>query len=250
MRRLSILLIDDMKNAILADPCILRFDYRKLIVLRTDFLCLGFGWVLCQPGTDEASNKAVEEYRSSKGFNFMTKESSAILRPVCFGGQKSRGNEVRLHSHLGEIFAGNYGMNKCRHMLFGQRFVWVTDCYAAKFVLSYVGANLAILRLQMRLMCWDVDIVHRNDHYIADADYWLQLGADLCFDPLFKTYLELTRSLRKENPPPTSLPMQPENMPYYRRPRVTTPPDDTANTTDAAHCRAISSALLIDDCCR
>jgi len=35
IRRLSILLIDDMKNAILADPCILRFDYRKLIVLRS-----------------------------------------------------------------------------------------------------------------------------------------------------------------------------------------------------------------------
>jgi len=52
-------------------------------------------------------------------------------------------------------------MNKCRHMLFGQRFVWTTDCYAIKFILSYDGANPAILRLQMRLMCWDVDIVHQ-----------------------------------------------------------------------------------------
>jgi hypothetical protein len=77
----------------------------------------------------------------------------------------------------------------------------------------------------------------------------LQLGADLCFDPLLKTYLELTQSFFKENPPPTSLPMQPENMPYYRGPRITTPPADTANTTDAAHCQAIISALLIDDCC-
>ncbi len=119
--------IDDMKNAILADPCpcILCFDYWKLIVLRTDFSCLGFGWVLCQPGDDEASNKAVQEYCLGKGFNFMTKDSSAILRPVCFGGRKSQGNEVWLHFHLGKIFAGNYGMNKCRHMLFGQRFVWL-----------------------------------------------------------------------------------------------------------------------------
>ena len=57
------------------------------------------------------------------------------------------------------------------HMLFCQRFVWTTACYAIKFILSYDGANPAILRLQMRLMCWDVDIVHRNDHYNADADY-------------------------------------------------------------------------------
>jgi hypothetical protein len=76
--------LEGIKNAILSDPCILRFDYRKLIVLQTDFLCLGFGWVLCQPGDNEASNKAVQEYRSGKGFNFMTKDSSAVLRPVCF----------------------------------------------------------------------------------------------------------------------------------------------------------------------
>ncbi len=28
---------DDMKEAILSDPCLLRFDYQKLIVLHTDF---------------------------------------------------------------------------------------------------------------------------------------------------------------------------------------------------------------------
>ncbi len=33
--------LDVIKNAIVADPCILRFDYRKLIVLWTNFLCLG-----------------------------------------------------------------------------------------------------------------------------------------------------------------------------------------------------------------
>ena len=43
--------------------------------------------------------------------------------------------------------------------------------------------------------------------------------------------------------------MQPENMPYYRGPRVTTPPDDTVDTTDATHCQAIASALLINNCC-
>jgi hypothetical protein len=37
---------DDMRNAIIADPCLQRFDYRKLVVLRTDFSALGFGYVL------------------------------------------------------------------------------------------------------------------------------------------------------------------------------------------------------------
>jgi hypothetical protein len=138
--------------------------------LRTDFSSQGFGYVVCQPGTDAASEAAMAAYHSGSDFSFMTKEYSAVLRPVAFGGRRSRGNEIRLHSHLGECFAGDWAINKNRHMLFGQRFVWVTDCYAARFILSYDGNNPAILRLQMRLMCWDVDIVHRNDIHLTDAD--------------------------------------------------------------------------------
>ena len=83
-------------------------------------------------------------------------------------------------------------------MLFSRRFVWVTDCYAARFILSYDGNNPAVLRLQMRLMCWDVDIVHRNDVHLTDADYWSRLGADICFDPLFKSYLDFDRGIREQ----------------------------------------------------
>ncbi len=119
---------------------------------------MGFGYILLQPGNDEASVRAAQDYRASKGFSFMTKGSQATLRPICFGARQSRGNEVRLHSHLGEGFSGDYAINKCRQHVFGQRFVWVTDCYAIKFILSYEGGDPAILRLQMRLMCWDVDI--------------------------------------------------------------------------------------------
>jgi hypothetical protein len=129
----------------------------------------------CQPGNDETLDAAMKAYRSGEDFSFMTNASTAALRPVAFGSRQCRDNEVRLHSHLGEGFAGDYAMNKCRHYLFGQRFVWVTDCYGIKFILSYDGANHAILRLQMRLMGWDVNIVHRKDHYLADADYWSRL---------------------------------------------------------------------------
>ncbi len=237
--------LDAMKNAILANPCVLRFDYRKLIILRTNFLCLGFGWIFFQPGDNEASNKAVQEYRLGKGFNFMTKESSAVLCPVCFGGRKSRGNEVRLHSHLGEIFAGNYGMNKCRHMLFGQHFVWVTDCYAAKFVLSYDGANPAILRLQMCLMCWDVDIVHQPDVELVDADYWSCLGVDIVYDPLLHDYMVYTMKTRAAHPLPSELPMRPENMPYYRGPRIVQLSPPTAPSADALHIQLLLTDIVL-----
>jgi hypothetical protein len=75
-------------------------------------------------------------------------------------------------------------------MLFGQRFVWVTDCYTAHFILLYNGNNPMVLRQQMHLMCWGVVIVHRNDIHLANVDYWSRLGKDICFDPLFKSYLD------------------------------------------------------------
>ena len=45
----------DLKGSILANPCIQRFDHRKLIVLQTNFSAKGFGYVLLQLGNDAAS---------------------------------------------------------------------------------------------------------------------------------------------------------------------------------------------------
>ena len=98
---------NNLKDAIILDPCIQRFDHRKLVVLRSDFSSLGFGYVLLQPGNDEASAKAAQDYRAGKGFSFMTKGLTATLQPICCGAQKTCGNKVRLHSHLGEAFSGD-----------------------------------------------------------------------------------------------------------------------------------------------
>jgi hypothetical protein len=57
----------------LSDLCIECFDHRKLIVLHTNFSSLGFGFVLLQPGNDEASVKAAQDYQDGKGFSFMKK---------------------------------------------------------------------------------------------------------------------------------------------------------------------------------
>jgi hypothetical protein len=119
-------------------------------------------------------------------------------------------------------------------MCFECQFAWVTDCYAVKFILLYDGSNPAILRLQMRLMCWDVDIVHRANNFLVDADYWSCLNADLCYIPTFCEYLQFISSFRATHPPPTNIPMQPENMPYYRGPHVRPPYDSQGPAVDAA----------------
>jgi hypothetical protein len=238
---------DDTKNAIIDNPCLQQFDYRKLVVLRTDFFALGFGYVLLQPGNDDASIQASQDYWEGKGFSFMTTESSATIHPICFGARKCRGNKVWLHSHMGQCFAGDYAIKKMQHYVFGQQFVWVTECYAIKFLLSYEGGNPAILCLQMRLMCWDMDIIHRPDSELVDADYWSHLGANINFNPLFHDYLDYTSKLQKSHPAPMDLPMHPENMPYYRGPRVQLV-TKTSEAANALHIQSLLTDIIVSSC--
>ncbi len=104
--------LNDLKGAILSDPCLMRFNHKRLVVIRTDFSSKGFGYIVCQPGTDIASEQAMAAYQAGKDFAFMMKESSAVLCPVAFGGRRCHDNELRLHSHLGEGFAGDWAINK------------------------------------------------------------------------------------------------------------------------------------------
>jgi hypothetical protein len=131
-------------------------------------------------------------------------------------------------------------------MLFGQRFVWVTDCYAAKFFLSSDGGNPAILCLQMRLMCWDIDIVHHPDVKLVDADYCSWLGVNINYDPLLRNYLAFTMKMRSANPPPTDLPMHSENMLYYRGPQIWEP-KLTVSPMDALHMKLLLTNIITSD---
>ncbi len=115
--------MDDTKEAILLDPFLMRFNHNQLVVLRTDFSSLGFGYVVCQPGTDASFKATMVAYQSGSDFAFMIKEAKGVLHPVAFGGRCCQGDEILLHSHLGEGFAGNWAINKNRHMLFVTRFL-------------------------------------------------------------------------------------------------------------------------------
>lgn len=39
------------------------------------------------------------------------------LQLVCFGSRHNKGYELKLHSYLCEVFAGNWELNKCHHYL-------------------------------------------------------------------------------------------------------------------------------------
>ena len=59
-----------------------------------------------------------------------------------------------------------------------------------------------------------VDIVHRNNEWLIDADYFSRCRANLWFDPLLVEYDAYAATLRKLHAPPIG-PLQPENMPGY-----------------------------------
>ncbi len=108
-------------------------------------------------------------------------------------------------------------------MCFGQRFVWVTDCYALKFILLYDGRNSSILHLQMRFMCWDMIIKHCNDACLTNAYYFSWLGANLCFDPLLKEYVQQAHALCRCSPAPTNMPIALDFEPYFHGPHINSP---------------------------
>ncbi len=79
------LAFDQMRNAILSNPCLWRYNHCKLLVLHTNFSAKGFGYVACQPVDDDASLDAMHKCMHGGSFDFMTKDSTALLHLVAFG---------------------------------------------------------------------------------------------------------------------------------------------------------------------
>jgi hypothetical protein len=76
---------DDLRNAILCNPCLHQFNPHRLTVLRTDFSSKGFGYVVCQADTDNVSLALASQFMSGNGFHFLTKTNGGVLHPVAFG---------------------------------------------------------------------------------------------------------------------------------------------------------------------
>jgi hypothetical protein len=77
---------DSLRDTILNDPCLHRFDPSKWTVLRTNFSSKGFGYVVCQPDSDSISLELISQFMPGNGFYFFTKTDGGVLYPVVFGG--------------------------------------------------------------------------------------------------------------------------------------------------------------------
>jgi hypothetical protein len=83
---------NDMPEAVLKDLCLCGYNHWKLLVLCTYFSAEGFGYVACQPADNNASMQAMHQCMHGSSFDFMTKDSTALLHPVAFGCCRTRDN--------------------------------------------------------------------------------------------------------------------------------------------------------------
>jgi hypothetical protein len=84
---------DELKQSILCNSCLRRFNNRKLTVLCMDFSARGFGYDDCQPANNNILMAMVAQFMSGNGFDFMGKDNKGILHPVAFGSRRTQGNE-------------------------------------------------------------------------------------------------------------------------------------------------------------
>ena len=187
------------------------------------------GYVTTQPAKDPVSVAAMHRENLGGECEFLrnSKDVGAppTLKPISMGSRKNKGYELRLHSHLGEAFALDWAIGQNRLYCYAVRFTNISDCYSLKFVMTYEGNNSVVLRIQMRLMLWSMDIVHRTRDFNADSDYMSKLAADTRFDPLLSKYLTSAAELRMKYPAPNGE-MSEEHWPGYRKKKRQYKPSD------------------------
>lgn len=121
-------------GAILADPCLQRFDHCKCLYLCTNFCMKGFAYVALQPSDNQALLLAMRREMESRKCKLLISKEKLTLHPIAFGSCKTRGKESKPHSYLGEWFVGDWAYGECWHMCWGICYTWVTDFYGAWFI--------------------------------------------------------------------------------------------------------------------
>ena len=70
----------------------------------------------------------------------------------------------------------------------------------------------------MRLMSYWMDIVHRNNEWLIDADYVSRIDDDTLIDPLLANHVSTAATLHHKFGGSTGE-MSPANIPGFRQPR-------------------------------
>ena len=163
--------LKDMKQAILSDPILQRPDVNRRFYLKTDYSSRGYGAALCQADASPEAKRAESEEEDGGLCQFDRKISSLRLHPILFESKAVEGPHQSDHSHMGELKAGDFAMQKFRPFLWGKEFTWIADCMSLKgFFEQRDMPNHQMERLRMRMLCFQFTVVHRNAGMVREAD--------------------------------------------------------------------------------
>jgi hypothetical protein len=94
---------------------------------------------------------------------------------------------------------------------------------------------------------------HCNNISLTNVNYFSQLGANLCFNPLLKEYFQQAHIFCLCSPAPAEMTIAPEFQPYFRGPHINSPksqplPQGLAMHANVPTIPATTSLQLLENC--
>ena len=158
-----IALFESLKIDLTSQPVLARFDSTKLIILKTDWSCLGFSFILMQPANDEESRIASQKLISTGVCDFVIKLSGSGMRSCT-------DTEAHYHGFVVECAALRWEISKNKIYLWGCKFYCMCDMKSLYKILDYDGPIHSLRRWSQELLAYNFETIHRPATMMKDVD--------------------------------------------------------------------------------
>jgi len=162
----------DLKQALVSDPLLRRYDSSLPTFLKTDWSKTGMSLILMQPEDSDAARAATEllKHHEPGSVTFDTALTSARLQPVFSASKRCTEPESDYHSFVGEICTGRWAFCVVNYYIWGSHFYWICDCNAVQKIATYNGPSHQLRRWSQELLAYNWTTVHRPAAMMADVD--------------------------------------------------------------------------------
>jgi hypothetical protein len=137
---------DTLKARLSSPPILVRPDFLRRFLLKTDYSGTAIGAILAQKGLD--------------GFDHVIAYASKSLTPA----------ERNYSTTEGECLAVVWGIKHFRPYLFGTKFILVTDHASLKWLMNSQDLNTHLMRWSLKLQEYDFDIKYKPGRNHSDVD--------------------------------------------------------------------------------
>ena len=162
----------DLKQALLSDPILRRYDSSLPTFLKTDWSKTGMSFILMQPEDSDAARLLLSTINPSdpSTVQFDLTIEGARLQPVFCASRRCSPTEAHYHSFVGETAAGRWAFSVTNSYIWGTHFYWICDCNAVSKIAEYHGPSHQLRRWSQEMLAYTWTTIHRNAHMMIDVD--------------------------------------------------------------------------------